>query len=68
MPIAEKKKIFDDAEAVRVADEKNYEKLKADYDAILKTFEEQDTAAKTAEAATKTAVDAAKAPATDAAN
>ena len=68
MPIAEKKKIFDDAEAARVADEKNYEKLKSDYEAILKTLEEHDTAAKTAEAATKTALDGAKATAIDAAN
>ena len=43
-----------------MADEKNYEKLKSDYEAVLKTFEEHDTAAKTAEAATKTAVDGAK--------
>ena len=30
----------------RVADEKNYEKLKSDYEAILKTLEEHDTAAR----------------------
>jgi hypothetical protein len=68
MPIAEKKKIFEETETARVADEKNYEKLKSDYDAILKTFEERDTEAKTAEAATKAALDGAKAPAADAAN
>ena len=65
MPIAEKKKAFDEAEATKKSEEERYTKLKADYDAILKTFEEQDKAAKEAEAVTKKAVDAAKAPTAD---
>ena len=65
MPIAEKKKVFDEAEVAKKSGEEKYNKLKADYDAILKTFGEQDKVAKVAEAATKKAVDAAKAPMVD---
>ena len=65
MPIAEKKKTFDEAEAARKSGEEKYNKLKVDYEEILKIFEEQDKVAKEAEAATKKAVDAAKAPSTD---
>ena len=65
MPIAEKKKAFDEANSAKKSAEEKYTKLKADYDAILKTFEEQDKAAKDAEAVTKKAIDASKAPVAD---
>ena len=65
MPIAEKKKAFGEAESARKVGEEKYNKLKMDYDSILKTFEEQDKVAKEAEAVTKKAVDVAKTPTAD---
>ena len=48
MPIAEKKKEFDTAEAARKEGETKYNQLKADYDAAVKAFEDAAAAAKTA--------------------
>ena len=61
MPIAEKKKILDDALAEKKKNEDGYNKLKADYDAEVKNFPELDKVAKTAEtAAAKAKTDSAK--------
>ncbi len=61
MPIAEKKKILDTANAEKKTNEDKFNKLKADYDTEVKTFTDADAAAKTAEAAAaKAKTDATK--------
>ncbi len=61
MPIAAKKKILDGALAEKKKNEDAYNKLKADYDAEVKTFPELDKVAKTAEVTSaKAKTDAAK--------
>lgn len=65
MPIAEKKKILDAAQAEQTINETNYAKLKADYDNEVKVFPPLDAAAKTAEAVAAKAKTAAAGPVAD---
>ena len=65
MPIAEKKKILDTAQAEQTKTEISYTKLKADYDNEVKIFPPLDAAAKTAEAVAAKAKTAAAQPVAD---